>query len=193
MTKKEWWDKRRERIHREVPIAKVLYDYGYYVRQDLDVHHEQQFPCDLHGDGLDGKPSARVYPATSSWYCWGCQQSRDAITTVQEKEGVTYGKACFLLETRYGLKPMSRDFDDDEPEHIEFGVSKQKATIKDAIKRIERVMLIHTRDRSFTMRETLGFWEALDFISWQHHRNLWSDDLVKRALQKLYNKIEAKL
>lgn len=58
---------RADRLRAEVPILKVLEDYGYRVTSDWD--REQQFQCDLHGDGLDNKPSARVYPDSHQWYC----------------------------------------------------------------------------------------------------------------------------
>lgn len=59
---------RADRIRSEVPIIRVLADYGYHVNPDGE-DREQQFSCDLHGSGQDRKPSARVYPSTNSWYC----------------------------------------------------------------------------------------------------------------------------
>lgn len=57
-----------DRIREHVPIVRVLAAYGYRVREE-GGDREQQFSCDLHGDGRDSKPSARVYPASDSWYC----------------------------------------------------------------------------------------------------------------------------
>jgi len=57
-----------DRIREEIPIARVLADYGYNIHGD-GGDREQQFQCDLHGDGQDNKPSARVYPDSDSWYC----------------------------------------------------------------------------------------------------------------------------
>jgi hypothetical protein len=59
---------RADRINQHVDIIKVLYDYGYRIHMG-DGGQEQQFSCDLHGDGRDSKPSARVYPESKSWYC----------------------------------------------------------------------------------------------------------------------------
>lgn len=56
------------RIREEIPILQVLQSYGYHVRADAG-DREQQFSCDMHGTGRDNKPSARVYPASNSWYC----------------------------------------------------------------------------------------------------------------------------
>lgn len=55
------------RIQEAGDILELLAYYGYQVRSEY--HTEQQFSCDLHGDGNDGKPSARVYPDTNSWFC----------------------------------------------------------------------------------------------------------------------------
>ena len=63
-----WASKRAARIREEIPITAVLADYGYDVRDD-GGDREQQFPCNMHGDGYDVKPSARVYPESASWYC----------------------------------------------------------------------------------------------------------------------------
>lgn len=59
---------RVERIKKEIPIIAVLASFGYQVRSD-GGDREQQFPCDLHGDGQDNKPSARVYPDSQQFYC----------------------------------------------------------------------------------------------------------------------------
>lgn len=55
------------RINQHVSIENILAAYGYRVRPGGG--REQQFSCDLHGDGRDGRPSARVYPDSNSWYC----------------------------------------------------------------------------------------------------------------------------
>lgn len=59
---------RADRIREEVEIVQVLADYGYHVSAH-GGDREQQFSCDLHGDGSDSKPSARAYPSSNSWYC----------------------------------------------------------------------------------------------------------------------------
>jgi intein/homing endonuclease len=59
---------RADRIRQDIDIVQVLADYGYKVNPG-GGDREQQFSCDLHGDGSDSKPSARVYPSSNSWYC----------------------------------------------------------------------------------------------------------------------------
>ncbi len=94
-----------DRIRSEVPIVEVLYEYGYQVHPD-GGDREQQFSCDLHGDGADTKPSARVYPDSSSFHCFACGRSRDAITLVREKENVSFWGAVKWLEAKYNLEPL---------------------------------------------------------------------------------------
>jgi len=65
--------KRADRIRETIPIVSVLADYGYEVRTD-GGDREQQFACNLHGDGNDVKPSARVYPHSNSWHCIATDQ-----------------------------------------------------------------------------------------------------------------------
>ena len=48
--------KRAKRIQDSISIEKVLQDLGYPVRGG--GMREEQFPCDLHGDGHDGAYSA---------------------------------------------------------------------------------------------------------------------------------------
>ena len=101
-----------DRIRSEIPIVQVLYEYGYLVNPD-GADREQQFPCDLHGDGSDNRPSARAYPDSASFHCFACGRSRDAITLVREKEGLDFWPAVKKLEASYNLPalPWSGDGD----------------------------------------------------------------------------------
>lgn len=110
-----------DRIRSEVPIVRVLYDYGYEVSPD-GGDREQQFSCDLHGDGSDSTPSARVYPESASFHCFACGRSRDAITLVREKEGLDFWPAIKKIEAEYGLPPLPWS-GDEEPG----GVSRRKS------------------------------------------------------------------
>jgi hypothetical protein len=61
-------DRRLARIKAEIDISQLLSDYGYKVFAN-GGDREQQFSCNLHGNGRDLKPSARVYGHSQSWYC----------------------------------------------------------------------------------------------------------------------------
>ena len=104
---------RADRIRAEVPMAKILAGYGYRVRTDAG-DREQNFSCDLHGDGRDSRPSAIFYPRTNSAHCFACSRSRDAITWVQEKEGIDFWSAVKKIEADYNLPPLP--WEDDIPE-----------------------------------------------------------------------------
>lgn len=84
---------------REVPIQRVLADYGYAVSPD-ESRFEQSYRCDLHGT-VDRNPSARVYPSMNSTYCSTCTKSRDVVQFVQDKEGVDAPEAARRLRDRY--------------------------------------------------------------------------------------------
>ena len=149
--------KRSDRIKAEISIFTLLSDYGYDV---VDSPREQQFSCNLHGDGQDNSPSARAYPESNSWYCFACGKVRDSISTVMEIEGVEFKDACSKLERKYNLpewvyKPRAEidvfkdlDIDTDEMEDIS--------------SRVERSLMQKTKDTP--LGKSLALWEAYNFL-----------------------------
>jgi len=154
--------KRSDRIRNHIPIERLLCDYGYDVRE---VEREQQFKCDLHGDGSDNAPSARVYPTTQTWYCFACGKARNVISTVMEKEGVEYTQACRALEAKYGLSPWTeyeeRDPFKEEEENTDFSDLEILRNI--TIRRLERA----TKERILDYMDALRLWEAVNLVSSQ--------------------------
>lgn len=154
-----------DRIREHVPIVRVLATYGYHVRDD-GGDREQQFSCDLHGDGQDGRPSARVYPASNSWYCFACDLTRDSIQTVREKEGQDFWGAVKLLEESVGLEPLPYDGSWSQ-EDVTTEVAKAlnpKKTWADDEKRIRSLLDSITQDRTLPRDTLLKFWGAFDHI-----------------------------
>lgn len=154
-----------ERIRTEIPILKVLSDYGYAVRID-GGNRAQQFPCDLHGDGRDGKASGRVYPETGQFFCFACGRSRDAVTLVREKEGVSFWDAVKKLEKEYGLQPLPWDGPEENPgptltQEIENSLTKRESP-EQALHRIERFLQGLTTERSLPPQKCASLWEAYD-------------------------------
>lgn len=94
-------NKRVEQIKEKISVAQLLHDLGYSVM--LEYEREQQFPCNLHGSGLDNKPSARYYPGSDSWYCFACNKSRDVIETIKDIHGKSFYEAVTFLEDTYAL------------------------------------------------------------------------------------------
>ena len=153
--------RRVERIHSVIPMDAVLAAYGYRVQPNTD--REQQFPCDLHGDGTDGKPSARVYPSTSQWYCFGCQTSRDAIATVREKENLSFHDAISKLEKDFGLTPLPwEDGDHEEKPTDEVAEVLDAPYVNPVGLRAERSIQAFTMERSQPLPRVLKMWEAFD-------------------------------
>lgn len=154
-------ERRAARIRADVPIDRVLEDYGYRVQAGVD--REQQFSCDLHGDGSDSKPSARVYPSTNQWYCWACARSRDAIATVREKEGLSFHATLEKLERNYALPPLPWEDGDDEAAPVDPVAEILDAPHADPVRtRTERVLRALTVERTDPLPRVLKLWEAFD-------------------------------
>jgi len=166
---------RVERIKAEISLDRVLSDYGYDVRAGGG---EQQFRCDLHGDGNDNAPSARVYPTTGTWYCFACGRARDAVATVMEKEGLEFPLACRALEVKYGLSPWTWDSKEKSDPYEE----KDSEGGEDLEKRVLQQLTRATRGREIPYDEALKLWEGYDLVASRETKteSLW---------RKLYDKL----
>lgn len=180
--------RRRDRVKEEIPITTVLLHYGYQVHAE---EFEQQFPCDLHGDGFDSKPSGRVYPDSNDWYCFACDKTRDAISMVMEKEGVEFAPAIRLLEERYHLPELPWEDDDDRP--FQETLSQEIGELVDGGKkefgpertRVGNLLDSLTRDGDLPLKQLLAFWEMYDRICWMVDKNKWDEPSGCAALDKL--------
>lgn len=65
--------------------------------------------CPFHNEKT---PSFTVYPATQSFYCFGCGAGGDAITFVKKIENLDYLDAVKILAQRAGLQMPQEGFDD---------------------------------------------------------------------------------
>mgnify|MGYP001775783673 CR=1 FL=1 len=65
--------------------------------------------CPFHNEKT---PSFTVYPATQSFYCFGCGTGGDAITFVKKIENLDYLDAVKTLAQRAGLQMPQEGFDD---------------------------------------------------------------------------------
>lgn len=176
--------KRVEQIKKSVGIERGLNDLGYNVHP---IDREQQFPCDLHGDGNDGKFSARVYPDSNSWYCFACGKSRDLIETYRDKFGLSFGKACYTIEAKYGLQHIFTS-KGDKREEVQIDTSEQdfKTTLKRA------TSMLKTTQRIVPMEESLGWWEVFDCICWHVWESKWSYSKGTAQLQGMMERMKKK-
>jgi DNA primase len=190
---------RADRLRAEVPILKVLEDYGYRVTSDWD--REQQFQCDLHGDGLDNKPSARVYPDSHQWYCFACQRSRDVIQTVREKEGLDFWNAVKSLERKFNLPelPWAQDDkseDEEEAENLTNNIQDMlfsQRSFEDERVRVETLLTSVTNDRELPQDTVLGFWEVFDRVCYGFEAEKWPDQKAKAGLLSLRTRVMERL
>ena len=183
---------RVERINETVPIARVLSDYGYQVHEGGD--REQQFPCDLHGDGQDGKPSARAYPESNSWYCFACGKSRDAIETTRIKENLGFMEALAFLEQKYGLPTLPWEDEGPQPSRPNFAVEvaqhlEVKQTFPEARLRLATLLDGETRGQYLPMDTLLTFWEALDKVAWQVEKGEIPEHIGRQVVGKLHDRL----
>lgn len=159
---------RAQRIRDEIPLAEVLHRYGYAVHPGSG-DHEQQFSCDLHGDGNDTKPSARYYG--DHWYCFACGKNRDAIETVREKEGVDFHAACLKLEREWGLPTLdwvdSEEKSDDQiAEKSIFDIPKpDRYEVEE--KRLRVLLKSLTDERGLGFLDLLRYWEGYDLVRYR--------------------------
>lgn len=176
--------RRADRIREAIDLGSILSDYGYSVRPNMD--REQQFSCDLHGDGNDGKPSARYYPGSQSWYCFACGRARDAITTVKEKEGWDFNKTCTHLERKSGLPPLPAQ---KKAKRKSFQVIIKKEQTWESCKEfVENTLLAHTKT-TLTTLESLKLWQAFDLICYQHQEEVLSDSDAMNRMQLIGRKV----
>jgi hypothetical protein len=191
------WRKRIDRIKAEIPIVRVLSDYGYAVRDGAE-EREQQFSCDLHGDGNDTKPSGRVYPDSSSWFCFACSTARDAVATVQAKEGLDFKSAVTKLEAKYGLPTLPWDDDDEEEarapvkpkltDEVQALLHSDKPFAED-LKLLRAQLGWLTKDRELPMDPILRLWEASDAIAWMLEHGDITEASARGALAKVRLKL----
>lgn len=151
--------KRADRIKEKIPLLDVLAYYGYDVGTSED--REYQFRCDLHGDGSDNAPSARVYPSTNTWYCFACGRVRDSIATVMEKEGLDFSNACKALEIKFELPVWTWEERDPFAE-VEEQVEQAGDHLK---KRLHSMLLDNTKGRVLSYEQSLKFWEAYNMLN----------------------------
>jgi DNA primase len=168
-------NKRVERIKKEIPITNVLSNYGYDI---YTSGSEQQFKCDLHGDGSDNAPSARVYPHTSTWFCFACGKVRDAVSTVMEKEGLPFSEACKALEIKYNLKVWEHT-----PKNLNTYEEKEVSKNIELKKKTHDKLVRMTKERECDLNRIIRFWDAYDFLC-------FLENVDEEQWVKLYSKIK---
>lgn len=184
-----------DRIREEIPIVQVLHDYGYQVDPD-GADREQQFSCDLHGDGSDGKPSARAYPGSASFHCFACGRSRDAITLVREKEGIEFWPAIKKLESEYGLPPLpwsgesesTKEEKERTAKRIEQVLSSNKSlSVDQKFERVSSLIRNAYAEGQITPTECADLWAKHDKIDHYRREESHQQQVLSGLLDALFN------
>tara|TARA_X000000950_G_scaffold240276_2_gene293222 strand:+ start:12429 stop:13001 length:573 start_codon:yes stop_codon:yes gene_type:complete len=174
--------KRAERIRNEVPLDVVLTRYGYDVIPNAE--REQQFSCDLHGDGSDSKPSARYYPESTSWHCFACSKSRDAISTVMEKEGKNFSEACTYLEQQYGLPPLPWE-PTEKKEKVEIDPRREK-TVEETSASLLKSLKSFGIGKDIEIEDLLKLWEIHDMLLYLHREGKVDRQKVMQGFVRIH-------
>jgi len=178
----------RDRLKKDLPMIEVLFEYGYRVRKD-GGERDQNFSCDLHGDGKDSRPSAIYYPRSNSFHCFACARSRDTIALVMEKEGLKFWPSVRFLEKKYGLPPLP--WEDEEPEEKKPSLREEisealstEETYTEVLERTSRFLKNITLERSLTPEMAYSLWESFDRVLYSVRENLVGEDKGKLLLLK---------
>jgi len=183
------------RIKEEIPIVDVLVHYGYHVHAG-GGDTEMQFQCDLHGDGRDNKPSARVYPESASFYCFACSKVYDAVDLVQIKENLNFGQACRFLEKAYDLPTLPWEGDDyvlpAKPEDEIAATFQRSRSYEEDRDRISNLLMAQTQDKILALSDIAAMWELFDRISWCVGEGHWTENKGLQAFSQIRKKVYQK-
>ncbi len=86
-----------DRIQQQIDILEVVGDFVSLKRKGLNYWA----CCPFHNEK---SPSFAVNPAKGIFKCFGCGKSGDAITFVQELEGLSYPEAMKYFAKKYGIE-----------------------------------------------------------------------------------------
>jgi DNA primase len=183
MTPEDYQRLRIDNIKEQIQIIEVLQYFGHQI---VTVGMEQQYSCDLHGDTVDQKQSARVYPAENNTFCFACGKARDAIDLVREKLDMRFWEALRFLERHFHVEEI--------PSAAEFGfqiedseeVAAQKQQEEDIKRMANRVEIILRSERSQFEPEThLKLFHILDTLNWDYDKGARKPEKVMELLDKL--------
>lgn len=180
---------RLKRIKDSVPLHKVLFDYGYQIDMSAGSR-QQQFSCDLHGDGSDSRPSARMYPDTKQWYCFACGKSRDVVETVRDKENLSFRQAMRVLEQRFDL-PVGSDDDwvGTVPDNAVAAILDANRSCQAMSRSLFALIESMTESRTVTGRRVASCWEAYDVIQSHLVSGRISEPDSVQVMVKVRNKV----
>lgn len=91
----------RDLILEHLDLTQIMIDYGVEFIYNPLYMDEVQLRCPFHGK--DNKPSARLYKATNTCYCWVCQKRWNGIDFIKEKEGFSYSAAINYILKKFNI------------------------------------------------------------------------------------------
>lgn len=175
---------RLARARAAAPIVDILHQQGFQVR--LGSQRKQYIRCHLHGSGKDSRPSAAVYPDSNSWFCWGCQQYRDSIKTIQDSAGLSQEDAIKWVERVYNLpvwvEPIEKPL-----EVLALSFDDQNNTLGFLVKRLRWMIQSIHREQDVPMDEVAKLWFAFD--EWVARIPTLEESAARESAAKLQGKV----
>lgn len=178
---------------KQLPVERILHSLGYRVRTDAG-NREQQYSCDLHGDGKDSKFSARVYPQSNSVYCFACNQIRDPISLIRDKKGLRFWEAVQYLEQAYDLPRLAYDGADYEKkisldQEIQRIFKVSPLSIEKHFHKLKTILSFAGKEHLFDLTQMLPLWEYFDKIEYCYEQKKFSKEKTMEVLSLLQEKI----
>jgi hypothetical protein len=99
-----YWRRRADHVKGHVTIFDILSHFG--IPLQTRSHGEVTHPCPLHGDGRDGKASAKAYADSQKSFCWACGKARDIIAFTADHENLSFSEAVKYVERVFHVTPL---------------------------------------------------------------------------------------
>jgi len=172
------------RVKTEIPIASVI---EFFTDQAVPHDQDVQVSCDMHGDGEDRTPSAKIYIERNFVKCWGCNKVRDPITWVMDHENKSWKEAIEILSKEFLGEEIGEP---QTPEDLEEVRTAFDTWVERKIQRVKKVLM---KARNFmTLDGYTRCWTVIDFIEFRKNND--TDGSISEGDQvELLGKIENKI
>lgn len=189
---RDWIRARIQQIHGSITVFDVLRFNGVDLKSS-GSNREEQISCPFHG--VDGDPSARVYPASASGpsgvWCFVCNEQWDCIGLWKKFRGSgdqKFSSVLFEIEKAFGLQipegPAANAFRERAPD-------KELEEVREMLELCEKRLRVSKP--SFTMESYLRLGQALDRVTHQVSKKLIKSEQAKIVLRKILDKIGEKV
>ncbi|WP_306415949.1 DNA primase [Fulvivirga ulvae] len=170
-----------QQVKDRMDIEEVVSDYVSLKRKGQNLWA----CCPFHDEKT---PSFSISPAKGIYKCFGCGKAGDAISFVEEHDGLTYIEAIRHLAQKYGIEVQEEEQSDDqvrqqnERDSLFIVLNFANEYFKETLKKHEEgqsIGLSYFRERGFTEKTIEKFELGYSLDQW--------DALTQKALKNAYN------